>query len=38
MQVSAISINISVAVNNVYLLVFEQIIIYHILAYNICLE
>ena len=36
MQVSVI--NISVAVNNVYLLVFEQIIIYHILTYNICLE
>ena len=31
MQVSAISINSSVAVNNVYLIVFEQIIIYHIL-------
>ena len=38
MQVSAISINISVAVNNVYLLVFEQIIIYHSLIFNICLE
>ena len=31
MQVSAISINSSVAVNNVYLIVFEQIIINHIL-------
>ena len=38
MQVSAISINISVTVNNVQLLVFEQIIIYHILTFNICLE